>query len=184
MSQTAINDFSLLCRLFGNLWYRQPTEAILAPTFLWLQQGGLTQHWALATDAQSEHALTVLEKSANPTSLLPAYQALFGEQAAVSPYLSAYTDAKAQFIALLAELGMSESMQQDHVASLLLAASWIEDHALPTQAQQRLFEHFLLPVMGRFLGKVEAFDTGFYKALAQLTREALSAMADELEEAV
>ena len=36
--------------------------------------------------------------------------------------------------------------------------------------------------MSKFLGKVEAQDSAFYRALAQLTREALAAMADELDE--
>ncbi|HDL4417133.1 TPA: molecular chaperone, partial [Mannheimia haemolytica] len=26
MNETTINDFSLLCRLFGNLFYRHPTD--------------------------------------------------------------------------------------------------------------------------------------------------------------
>ncbi len=45
-----------------------------------------------------------------------------------------------------------------------------------------LFEEYLLPCMNKFLGLVEIKDNGFYKALAQLTREALSAMADELDD--
>ena len=53
MHETMINDFSLLCRLFGNLFYRQPTDSLLAGTFQWLAQGGLRQQWALNTDAQS-----------------------------------------------------------------------------------------------------------------------------------
>ena len=70
----------------------------------------------------------------------------------------------------------------DHVALLLLTASWIEDNLDSTAAQQALFADFLLPVMSKFLGKVEAQDSAFYRALAQLTREALAAMADELDE--
>ncbi|EQA07820.1 putative anaerobic dehydrogenase TorD [Glaesserella parasuis 84-15995] len=62
MNQTTINDFSLLCRLFGNLFYRSPTDPILAGTFAWLKQGNLRQTWALTTDEQSEAALTTVEK--------------------------------------------------------------------------------------------------------------------------
>ena len=72
--------------------------------------------------------------------------------------------------------------QADHVALLLLTASWIEDHLDSTQAQQILFEKYLLPCMNKFLGLVETKDDGFYKALAQLTCDALSAMADELDD--
>lgn len=79
---------------------------------------------------------------------------------------------------------MPESADVDHIALLLLSASWIEDNLDSTLAQQQLFEQWLLPCLGKFLGKVEAFDSGFYKALAQLCRDALSALADELEEEI
>ena len=182
MSETTINDFSLLCRLFGNLFYRQPTDPILVGTFEWLAHCGLRQQWALATDAQSENALTLLEKNANPTQLAASYQALFAENGAISTTISAYGLQVSDFIAFRQERGMPKLDNADHIALLLLTASWIEDNLDSILAQKTLFERFLLPAAGQFLGKVEAFDTGFYKALAQLTRDALSAMADELEE--
>lgn len=182
MQETIINDFSLLCRLFGNLFYRQPTDAVLAGTFAWLQQGGLRQQWALNTDAQSELALTLLEKNANPTELAGSYQALFAENEAVPTAISAYQVSVADFQAFRAERAMPELNAPDHVALLLLTASWIEDNLDSLQAQQQFFEDFLLPTMSKFLGKVEAQDAPFYRSLAQLTREALAAMADELEE--
>lgn len=182
MSETTINDFSLLCRLFGNLFYRNPSDPILADTFNWLSQGGLRQYWALTTDAQSEHALSVLQKSANPTQLIEHYQSLFAEKGAISTTISAYNLSVADFIAFRQTAAMPELDNADHFALLLLTASWIEDNLNSTLAQKNLFEQFLLPCASQFLGKVEAFDTGFYKALAQLTRDALSAMADELEE--
>lgn len=182
MSHPITNEFSLLCRLFGNLFYRQPEDPILAGTFAWLAQGNLRQHWALSTDSQSEQALTALEKGANPTQLTASYQALFAENAAISPTISAYGFSVEEFVAFRNGRGMPELANPDHVALLLLTASWIEDNLDSTTAQQTLFEHFLLPCLSKFLGKVEAFDNGFYKALAQLTRDALSAMADELEE--
>lgn len=182
MSETTINDFSLLCRLFGNLFYRSPSDEILSGTFAWLKQGGLRQQWALSTDSQSELALTQVEKLANPTELFPAYQALFTENSSVSTALSDYGISVEEFHAFRQARGMPEVANLNHVALLLLTASWIEDNLDSTLAQQELFEDFLLPCVGKFLGKVEAFDTGFYKYLAQLTRDALSAMADELEE--
>lgn len=182
MSETTINEFSLLCRLFGNLFYRAPSDPILAGTFAWLKQGNLRQHWALSLDAQSEHALAVLEKEANPTELDAPYQALFGENGAIALTISAYQGDVAAFETFRAQRGMPALEHADHVGLLLLTASWIEDHLDSTQAQQDFFAQFLLPVYAALLGKIEAFDHGFYKALAQLTRDALSAMADELEE--
>lgn len=182
MSETTINDFSLLCRLFGNLFYRHPTDDILAGTFSWLKQGGLRQQWALSTDTQSEQALNFIEKFANPSELAESYQKLFGENANVATQISAYGFSVEDFHTFRQQRNMPEVSNLDHVALLLLTASWIEDNLESTLAQQTLFEQFLLPCLSKFLGKIEAFDTGFYKALAQLTRDALSAMADELEE--
>lgn len=182
MSETTINDFSLLCRLFGNLFYRQPTDPILAGTFAWLAQGGLRQQWALSTDASSELALTLIEKNANPTQLAPSYQALFAENGAIATTISAYNVSVGDFIAFRQARNMPELENADHVALLFLTASWIEDNIDSTLAQQELFEQFLLPVASKFLRQVEAHDLGFYKSLAQLSRDALSAMADELEE--
>lgn len=184
MSETIINDFSLLCRLFGNLFYRDPTDPILTGTFAWLAQGGLRQQWALNTDSQSELSLTLIEKQANPTELAPYYQALFAEKGTIPTAISAYAVSVEDFISFRNERGMPGLEQLDHVALLLLTASWIEDHLDSTQAQETLFETFLLPCMNKFLTLVETKDNSFYKALAQLTRDALSAMADELEESI
>ncbi len=182
MSETTINDFSLLCRLFGNLFYRSPTDPILAGTFTWLAQGGLRRQWALSTDAQSELALTMLEKNANPTQLQASYQALFGEAGAIATTISAYKISVEDFINFRQTRAMPELEKPDHVALLLLTSSWIEDNLDSNVAQQAFFEQFLLPCAAKFLGQIEAHDNGFYKALAQLCRDALSAMADELEE--
>lgn len=73
----------------------------------------------------------------------------------------------------------------DHFGQLLLAASWLEDQSQEDEAQAQivLFDEFLLPWCGRFLGKVEAHaTTGFYRTLALMTRDALQAMRDELAE--
>lgn len=182
MNQMIINDFSLLCRLFGNLFYRSPNDPILTGIFNWLQQGQLRQHWALSTDGQSEQALTVLEKSAYPTQLTETYQALFGETGVIATTISAYGFSATDFAQFRQQRGMPAVENSDNVALLLLTASWIEDNLDSVEAQKTLFEHFLLPCLSKFLGQVEAFDKGFYKALAQLARDALSAMADELEE--
>lgn len=183
MSDTTINEFSLLCRLFGNLFYRSPADPILADTLQWLKQGQLKAQWALATDAQSERALMKIEQAAHPTALAEDYQALFGEQGAIATTISAYGLTVADFVTFREQRGMPPLAQPDHIALLLLTASWIEDNLDSLDAQRALFEQFLLPSLSTFLGKVEAFDNGFYKALAQLTRDALGAMADELEEA-
>ena len=38
MSETQVNNFSLISRLFGNLFYRSPTDPILSGVFDWLDR--------------------------------------------------------------------------------------------------------------------------------------------------
>ncbi len=182
MSETTINDFSLLCRLFGNLFYRKPTDDILEGVFSWLKAGNLRSNWALMTDAQSENALNIVEEKAVSADLAVSFETLFAKNGNVDTAMSSYGVNIDEFIIFQKQAGISFSQGNDHIALLLLTASWIEDNLEDIEVQKELFQKFLLPSIGKFLGKVEAFDQGFYKALAQLTRDALSAMADELEE--
>jgi TorA maturation chaperone TorD len=106
----------------------------------------------------------------------------------VSPFRSAYVEGatEAEVRTFLQQRGMPLSeAPADHFGSLLLAASWLEDQAQEdeTQAQIALFDDYLLPWCGRFLGKVEAHaTTGFYRTLSLLARESIQAMRDELAE--
>ncbi|MGG4693017.1 molecular chaperone, partial [Proteus mirabilis] len=73
----------------------------------------------------------------------------------------------------------------DSFGALLLAASWLEDNAAQDEvlAQTQLFDNYLLPWAGTFLGKVEAHaKTNFYRTLAAITRGALSALREELSD--
>lgn len=36
-----MNDFSLMCRILGSLFYRQPQDPLLAPLFTLIEQGKL-----------------------------------------------------------------------------------------------------------------------------------------------
>ncbi|TCP94975.1 TorA maturation chaperone TorD [Cricetibacter osteomyelitidis] len=178
-----INNFSMISRLFGNLFYRSPKDPILSGVFGWLNQQGLSQIWALSTDAQSEPALKQLQTTSDFTALELEYQHLFGDEAAVPTTISAYGIDVDEFVAFRNVRNMPAIESADHFALLLLTASWLEDNVDSVSAQQELFEQFLLPCAAKFLGKVEAHSTlPFYRALAQLTRDILSAMADELEE--
>ncbi|MDP8079638.1 TorD/DmsD family molecular chaperone [Phocoenobacter skyensis] len=183
MSETTINDFSLLCRLFGNLFYRHPSDPILADLFNWLKQDNLRANWALSVDSQGEHALHCIATKAISTELAVSYDALFAKNGNVDTAISSYDIDVNSFVAFRQQYAMPNLDNADHFGLLLLSASWIEDNLNSVIAQKTLFQQFLLPCASKFLGKVEAFDNGFYKALAQLTRDALSAMADELEEA-
>ncbi|HDL7391082.1 TPA: molecular chaperone [Yersinia enterocolitica] len=180
-----MNDFSLVCRVLGSLFYRQPQDPLLEPLFTLISQGKLEQHWPLE---QSE-LLVRLQQESLPEALAADYNALLvGDERSVSPYGSDYEDARpeAEVRAFLQQRGMPlGEAPTDHFGGLLLAASWLEDQAAEDEvaAQIELFDAYLLPWCCRFLGKVEAHATsGFYRTLAQLSREALQAMWDELSE--
>ena len=162
-----MNEFSILCRVLGTLYYRQPQDPLLVPLFTLIREGKLAQSWPLEQDELLER----LQKSCDMQQISTDYNALFvGEECRVSPYRSAWQE------------GATEA---DHIGTLLLAASWIEDNAGDdeNEAIETLFETYLLPWVGTFLGKVEAHATSpFWRTLAPLTRDAIAAMWDELEE--
>ncbi len=164
MSETQVNNFSLISRLFGNLFYRSPTDPILSGVFDWLQQQGLSQVWDL----------TLLDQE---------YQKLFGPNGNVPTAISSYDIDVQRFVDFRHARNVPEAENVDHFALLLLTASWLEDNTESLSAQQDLFGDFLLPCAAKFLTQVETYATlPFYRSLAYLTREILAAMADELEE--
>lgn len=178
-----MNEFSLVCRILGSLFYRQPQDPVLAPLFSMIEQGKLQQSWPLEQDALLAHL-----QNAEPLPVLQNdFIAMFGPQGSVSPYRSDYAAGdEAQCRAYLQQVGMPLSEgPTDHFGLLVLTASWIEDHAAEDeiQAQLTLFDEYLFPWCGRFLGKVEAHaTTQFYRTLAMVARGALQAMRDELDE--
>lgn len=180
-----MNEFSIVCRVLGTLFYRQPQDPLLAPLFTLIGEGKLGQHWPLAQD----ELLARWQGSVDLPALTADYQALFaGAEPAVSPWRSQYEDApEAEVRAFLQQRGMPlGDGPADHFGGLLLAASWLEDQAQEdeTAVQTELFDRYLLPWSGRFLGKVESHAaTAFYRTLAMICREALEAMRVELAEA-
>lgn len=180
-----MNEFSIVCRVLGSLFNRSPQDPVLAPLFGLIQQGKLQEHWPLEQDA----LLTRLRESADPQALAAEYDHLFvGENRAVSPYRSDYVEGATEqdVRAFLQQRGMPLGENPaDSFGSMLLAASWLEDQSAEDEvgAQTALFDDYLFPWCGKFLGKVEAHATsGFYRTLSEISREALQAMRDELEE--
>ncbi|GLY62203.1 molecular chaperone [Pectobacterium carotovorum subsp. carotovorum] len=181
-----MNEFSIVCRLLGTLFYRQPQDPLLTPLFTLIKDGKLAQHWPLEQDALLER----LQKGLDLPAMAADYQALFdSKNGSVSPLRSSYeSDADdAEIRTFLQQRGMplNDGGVVGHFGSLLLAASWLEDQAQEdeTAAQITLFDEYLLPWSDRFLGKVESHaTTAFYRTLAIVCREALEAMRDELGE--
>lgn len=183
-TENQLNHFSMISRLFGNLFYRSPCDPILANVFAWLQQKGLTSLWVLDTDAQSQQAIDSVQMPLDLAALDKEYQKLFGgENPQISPKISAYSVDVDAFVNFRKTRGMPEVESADHFALLLLTASWIEDNLDSVAAQHAFFEQFLLPCASKFLTQVESNATlPFYRSLALLSKEILAAMADELEE--
>lgn len=180
-----MNEFSILCRVLGTLFYRQPQDPLLVPLYTMIQEGKLAQNWPLEQDELLER----LQKSCDMQQVSADYNALFvGEECRVAPYRSAWEEGatEADVRAFLTERGMPlAETPADHFGTLLLAASWIEDQSGEDESEaiETLFEEFLLPWCGTFLGKVEAHATSpFWRTLAPLTRDAIAAMWDDLQE--
>lgn len=182
-SEQQLNNFSLISRLFGNLFYRSPLDPVLNGVFDWLQQKGLEQVWALETDKTAQEAIKALQMPIAKDILATEYDNLFGGDKKIATAISAYEISVEEFVAFRQERGIPDVESADHFALVFLTASWIEDNLDSTAAQQELFERFLLPCAGKFLTKVESqASLPFYRSLALLSREILAAMADELEE--
>ncbi|WP_174510088.1 TorD/DmsD family molecular chaperone [Klebsiella oxytoca] len=180
-----MNEFSILCRVLGSLYYRQPQDPLLVPLFTLIREGKLAASWPLEQDELLER----LQKSCDVQPLAADYNALFvGDECSVPPYRSAWVEgaSEAEVRGFLSAHGIPTGEgKADHIGSLLLAASWLEDHATEDESEvlETLFADYILPWCGTFLGKVEAHaETPFWRIMALLTREAISAMWDELEE--
>lgn len=180
-----MNEFSIICRLLGSLFNRQPQDPLLEPVFVLLQSGKLQQHWPLEQDA----LLKRLQENSDPQLLAADYEALFvGRECKVPPYGSQWPEGpqEEEVRAFLTHRGMPlGEAPADGFGALLLASSWLEDQSETDefQAQVTLFDAYLMPWCGAFLGKVEAHaSTAFYRTLAAISREALQAMRDELAE--
>jgi len=180
-----MNEFSVICRILGSLFYRQPQDPLLEPLFSLIKEGKLAASWPLEQD----ELLVRLQQSLEPAIMLEDYQSLFiGSECSVPPYRSAWQEdsSEQEIRQFLEQRGMPlGETAADHFGRLLLAASWLEDQSQKDeyQAQVMLFDNYILPWAGTFLGKVEACATSaFYRTLAAITREALQAMRDELQE--
>lgn len=180
-----MNEFSILCRVLGSLYYRQPQDPLLVPLFNLIRDGKLAASWPLEQDELLER----LQKSCDMQQISADYNALFvGDECSVSPYRSAWVDGatEAEVRSFLSSRGMPLSdTPADHIGTLLLAASWLEDNSADdeSEAVDTLFTDYLLPWVGTFLGKVEAHaTTPFWRTQSTITREAISAMWDEIEE--
>ncbi|MFG6656647.1 molecular chaperone [Scandinavium sp. M-37] len=180
-----MNEFSILCRVLGSLYYRQPQDPLLVPLFTLIRDGKLAASWPLEQDELLER----LQKSCDMQQVATDYNALFvGEECSVSPYRSAWVEGatEADVRSFLSSRGMPLSdTPADHIGTLLLAASWLEDNAADdeNEAVDTLFADYLLPWVGTFLGKLDAHaTTAFWRTLSTITREAISAMWDEISE--
>lgn len=82
-----MNEFSVVCRVLGTLFYRQPQDPLLVPLFALIKTGKLRQYWPL----EQEQLLTRLQQHGDAYLLTADFNALFvGSECRVSPFRSAY----------------------------------------------------------------------------------------------
>lgn len=62
-----MNEFSILCRVLGTLYYRQPQDPLLVPLFTLIREGKLAENWPLEQD----DLLARLQKAATCSRLRP-----------------------------------------------------------------------------------------------------------------
>ena len=60
-----MNEFSILCRVIGSLFNRQPQDPLLVPLFTLLREGKLQSQWPLEQD----ELLTRLQQNSDPQAL-------------------------------------------------------------------------------------------------------------------
>lgn len=181
-----MNEFSLICRMLGNLFYRCPDDPILAPLMQIIRAGQLAGSWPL----DQNDILLGLQQEESLASLVADYQQLFNSKdPKVSPFAQDWQpDITSQELINFMSIRGREGDKSDacHLGQILLSASWLEDKSAGDEinAVKALFDNYLLPWCGKFLGKMETCaTTEFYRSLAKLTRGAIQAMYDELIEA-
>lgn len=121
-----MNEFSIVCRVLGTLFYRQPQDPLLVPLFALIKEGKLQQHWPLEQD----DLLKRLQQGCDVNQLATDFNAMFvGSECSVSPFRSDYVEgaSEAEVRTFLQQRGMPlAEAPADHFGQLLLAASWLE----------------------------------------------------------
>ncbi len=155
-----MNEFSILCRVLGSLYYRQPQDPLLVPLFTLIREGKLAASWPLEQD----ELLARLQKSCE----MQSWRRTIMRCSSVKPAASRRTVARGWRVPRKRKFGLSERTRHpdregpaDHLGSLLLAASWLEDHAAEDQSEtlELLFADYILPWCGTMLGKSKPMRT-------------------------
>ncbi len=144
-----MNEFSILCRVLGSLYYRQPQDPLLVPLFTLIREGKLAANWPLEQD----ELLTRLQKSCDMTQVSADYNALFiGDECAVPPYRSAWvegaTEAEVRAFSFRTGDAISGYASRSH-RHIAARGFWLEDHSTEdeSEALETLFSEYLLPLV-------------------------------------
>lgn len=117
-----MNEFSILCRVLGTLYYRQPQDPLLVPLFTLIREGKLAENWPLEQD----DLLARLQKAATCSRLRPITMRCSSAMSAAFRHtvLRQEGATEAEVRAFLSTRGMPLSdTPADHIGTLLLAAS-------------------------------------------------------------
>ena len=177
-----MNEFSILCRVLGTLYYRQPQDPLLVPLFTLIREGKLAQSWPLEQDELLER----LQKLRYAADFNGLQRAVCGEECRVSPYRSARQEGAT-------EAEVRAFFRTRHAADGYACRSYrypagglLGLKIMQVMMRTRRLRPCSKRICCRGLapsGKVEAHATSpFWRTLAPLTRDAIAAMWDELEE--
>jgi TorA maturation chaperone TorD len=81
-----MNEFSILCRVLGSLFYRQPQDPLLVPLYTLIREGKLAQNWPLEQDEMLER----LQKNCDAQGLAADFNALLSATSAAFPRIAAH----------------------------------------------------------------------------------------------
>ncbi len=179
-----MNEFSIVCRILGTLFQRSPDDVLVKPLLDMIAQDKLKTSWPIEQDELWSRMAASLDLKA----ITADYQTLFGgAEPTVSMRANHYdaeiTEPEIREFLTLRAMPLTDA-HADTFGALLLSASWLEDQAAEdeTAAQEELFDSYILSWSGTFLGKVEAHaTTAFYRTLAQIARDAVIVLRDELD---
>ncbi len=118
-----MNEFSILCRVLGSLFYRQPQDPLLVPLYTLIREGKLAESWPLEQDELLER----LQKSCDMQALAADYNALLLATSAAYRRSAVHRvegATEVEIRAFLSTRGMPlTDTPADHIGTLLLAAS-------------------------------------------------------------
>lgn len=209
-----MNELSLICRMIGNLFYRKPSDPLLAPLYESISSGRLMADWPLKQDEllkrwqgcklaeiDSEYQRLFLNTTISNTTI--SNTAISNIQITDTFTEDEELKEEWQNIVTTSKMPVTAETQIYHYGFIWLLLSWLEaqqsavidaQDSQPdeTQSEQiglldelinKVFFDHLKPISKSILSNLETYTQhDFYKVLAMITRELITAIDEEFSE--